>query len=366
MMMNRAIGVILILAWISALQALPARATETAVHQGELNGVPYRIQIPPDWNHNLVMYAHAYQFPGGSWKPLPDVIGAVFLERGFAVAESGYSSQGWAIKEAVSETEALRLHFAERYGVPDTTFVTGHSMGGLITLATIEIHPDAYEGALPMCGPLAPSLLFFKDHVFDMLVTFEALFGTNLPQEYRPVVEAAALPAPVAEQALAADSLSSERFAAHWGIRRGELAGILSLYHALYRELADRAGGNPIDNRNSVYCGFEPIRGLNADVPRYGAEPQALQYLRRYYTPSGEIEDPVIAIHTTYDAGVPPSLPDFYNTLTELQGTGEWFVQMYVEADGHCNIAPAYIGRAFDMLRAWAAGGARPEPGILQ
>jgi pimeloyl-ACP methyl ester carboxylesterase len=353
------------LAVVCAMQPVSLYADETTVKLGELDGIPYRIQIPPDWNHNLVMYAHAYVLRGGAWKPLHDVLCAEFMNRGFAVAESGYSRQGWAVEEAVSETEALRRHFTELFGEPDTTFVTGHSLGGIITLATIETYPEAYDGALPMCGPLAPALLFFKDYVFDMMVTFEALFGGHLPAEYRPVVEAAALPGPVVEQALSADSLRSDAFATHWGMRKKDLAGIISLYHLLYKELEERAGGNPIDNRNSVYCGLEPIRGLNADVPRYGAGPKALEYIRRYYTPTGELKDPVIAIHTTYDAGVPPSIPDFYNTLTALKGTSDLFVQMYVDADGHCNIAPAYLGRAFDMLRGWAAGGERPEPGML-
>ncbi len=364
--MKSTIRTIAVLAAVCMLPFVSLHAEETTVKLGELDGVPYRIQIPPDWNHNLVMYAHAYVMRGGAWNPLHDLLGAEFLNRGFAVAESGYSRQGWAVEEAVDETEALRRHFTELYGEPDTTFVTGHSLGGIITLATIETYPDAYEGAMPMCGPLAPALLFFKDYVFDMMVTFEAFFGEHLPGEYRPVVEVAALPGPVVERALAADSLRADGFAERWGIRLKDLSGIISLYHMLYKELEDRAGGNPIDNRNSVYCGFEPIRGLNADVRRYAAEPGALEYIRRCYTPTGELKDPVVAIHTTYDAGVPPDLPDFYNTLTGLKGTGDLFVQMYVDTDGHCNIAPAYMGRVFDMLREWAAGGSRPKPGVLE
>jgi pimeloyl-ACP methyl ester carboxylesterase len=364
--MKSAICTLMILAVTFLLHPPALSADETTVKLGEFGGVPYRIQIPPDWNHNLVMYAHAYVVRGGAWKPLHEVLAAEFLNRGFAVAESGYSRQGWAVEEAVAETEALRRHFTELYGEPDTTFVTGHSLGGIITLATIETYPDAYEGAMPMCGPLAPALLFFKDYIFDMIVTFEALFGAGLPREYIPVVEAASLAGPVVEQALAADSMRADGFAAHWRIRRKDLSGIISLYHMLYKELEERAGGNPADNRNSVYCGLEPIRGLNADVRRYAAVPGATDYVTRYYTPTGELKDPVIAIHTTYDAGVPPDLPDFYNTLTALKGTGDMFLQLYVDTDGHCNIAPAYMGRAFDMLRGWAAGDSRPEPGILE
>jgi pimeloyl-ACP methyl ester carboxylesterase len=364
--MSRLGAVILLLALVCILQAEPVRGGLAVMHEGDIEGVPFRIQIPGEWNRCLVMYAHGYKPRGGTWTPLADMFSEVFLERGFAVAESGYSRQGWAVEEALAETEALRRYFSDQYGRPDSTFVTGHSMGGLIALATIEAYPEAYDGALPMCGPLAPALFFFKDHVFDMLVTFEAFFGEYIPQELRPVIDAAGLPAGAVEQALASDSVRAAGFAAHWGVKRAEVPGIVSLYHLLYTELADRAGGNPIDNCNSVYSGLEPIRGLNALVPRYEAAPEALAYLRRFYTPTGEIEDPVLAVHTTYDAGVPPSVPDLYNMIVDLEGTGEWFVQMYVEADGHCNIAPAFVGRAFDRLRAWAARGIRPEPGILE
>ncbi len=35
------------------------------------------------------------------------------------------------------------------YEFPDSTFITGHSMGGGISLATIEYYPQYYHGALP-------------------------------------------------------------------------------------------------------------------------------------------------------------------------------------------------------------------------
>jgi hypothetical protein len=140
----------------------------------------------------------------------------------------------------------------------------------------------------------------------------------------------------------------------------------LALYHLLYRELAERAGGNPIDNRNIIYSGFDVVEGLNEVVPRYTADPAALEYVRQHYTPTGAIEDPVLAVHTTYDPGVPPRLPSYYDVTVSLKGNQEWFVQKYVEAEGHCNIDPLLMGLAFDQLRAWAATGARPEPGLLK
>jgi pimeloyl-ACP methyl ester carboxylesterase len=364
--MNRAREVILSIAVALAFLSIPAAGAEPKVQTGDIDGVPYRIQIPAQWNNGLVMYAHGYKSRGAAWTPLPAVIGTVFLERGFAVAESGYSRQGWAVEEALKETEALRQFFVKTYGKPDSTFIAGHSMGGLITLATIESYPDAYDGALPMCGPLVPALAFFKERVFDMLVTFEAVFGDSLPREYRPVVDVSELPPQVVERALASKPAAAAEFAEHWDTKPGDLPPTVWYYHVMLREIIDRAGGNPVDNRNTVYSGLETTPNINESVPRYVAVPEALSYLRRYYTPTGVIKDPVIAVHTTYDAGVPPSFPSSYAVRAALSGNERLFVQKHVCADGHCKIDPASTGRAFDELRRWAATGVPPEPGLIR
>jgi pimeloyl-ACP methyl ester carboxylesterase len=363
--MNRVAGVILLLV-ITSLVAAAAESGEIIDQKGEIEGAPYSIRIPAEWNGNLVMYAHGYKPRGAAWNPLHISIASVFLDRGFALAESGYSRQGWAVEEALAETEAVRLRFAELHGKPDSTFVTGHSMGGLITLATVETYPDAYDGALPMCGPLAPSLHFFRDYIFDMLVTFEALFGAGLPPESVPVIKAAALSAQEVEKALEIDPGMADIYSASRGVRRENLASIVATYHMIYTEFVDRAGGNPIDNRNKVYNDLIASVDMNAVVPRYEADANALEYLRRNYTPTGDPGRPVLALHTTYDAGVSPCIPDVYNTMRGTLEDGKWFVQMYAEADGHCKFTPDITGKAFDMLRIWAASGDRPEPGRLE
>jgi pimeloyl-ACP methyl ester carboxylesterase len=297
---------------------------------------------------------------------LNDALCAVFLERGFALAESGYSRQGWALEEAVRDTEALRQFFVNRHEVTGKVFVAGHSMGGVITLATIEKYAEAYDGALPMCAPLIPAVQFFKEPIFDLLVTFEAFFGTSLPENHKPVVEAQGLSAKAINDALDSEPELADRFTRHWNIRREDLPRIIGTYHQLYRELKDRAGGNPIDNRNTVYTGFEPIRDLKTDVARYAADPKALAYVRMHYTPTGVLKDPVLAVHTIYDPGVPPRLANFYDVTVSLQGCEKWFVHMYVEAEGHCNINPELTGKAFDELRKWADQGVRPEAGVLR
>ncbi|MDA0196076.1 MAG: hypothetical protein O2951_13705 [Bacteroidetes bacterium] len=82
------------------------------------------------------------------------------------------------IKEGIADTEALRAYFEMKYGKPNMALITGHSMGGIITIATIEKYPSEYNGALPLCGWLAPVHALFKT-TLDMLVTFDYLFGPN-------------------------------------------------------------------------------------------------------------------------------------------------------------------------------------------
>ena len=93
--------------------AQPARAN--TVDTGVINGAPYYIEIPAQWNKGLVMYAHGYTVVG-SRPPAQDSprmkgVRDAFLSRGFAFAASDYSVQGWAVKEAIEETEALRRYF---------------------------------------------------------------------------------------------------------------------------------------------------------------------------------------------------------------------------------------------------------------
>jgi pimeloyl-ACP methyl ester carboxylesterase len=99
----------------------------------------------------------------------------LFLERGYAVAASDYSEKGFVLPQAVDETEELRKYFIHKYGKPDSCFMVGHSMGGGITIATLENFGENYQGGLPLC-PLAsrPYLQVRKE--FDIYATFNGLF----------------------------------------------------------------------------------------------------------------------------------------------------------------------------------------------
>ncbi len=130
--------------------------------------------------------------------------------------------------------------------------------------------------------------------------------------------------------------------------------------------MQERAGGNPFDNRNTIYDGFDDDVALNRGVKRYAADAKAREYLRQHNTPTGRISDPMLAIHTTYDQLVPGRYISEYDNIARLAGTQDLFVAKFVVAKGHCNFTPAQTGAAFDELLDWARSRKRPEAGEIK
>jgi hypothetical protein len=145
-----------------------------------------------------------------------------------------------------------------------------------------------------------------------------------------------------------------------------DLAGTLTFLVYLIKELNERSGGNPFDNRNVIYSGTVDDNVLNSAIPRYAADPQAVAYLRSNYTPTGKIAKPMLAIHTSYDPLVPVTIPNTYSTLVELAGTQSLFVQQFVKHDGHCQIHADEVAKGFAELREWKKNGTRPIGGELK
>jgi len=151
------------------------------------------------------------------------------------------------------------------------------------------------------------------------------------------------------------------------GIRTNkELAGTVVFFTYILMDLEQRGGGNPFDNRNIIYSGTPDDNALNDGVKRYASSPRAIEYLHTYYTPTGRLTRPMLAIHTTYDPLVPPWIPNAYSVLTETMGTMSMFVQQYVKHDGHCAINNAEVSHGFAELREWKNRGVRPAAGANQ
>ena len=346
-----------------ATLALAAPKVET----GSINGAAFRIDVPENWNGGLVVYCHGYSPKPGTYNDQKLALQlAVFTDQGFAVAQSGYATGGWAIQEAIVDTEALRRYFVAKYGKPKETYITGHSMGGFLTMMTMETNPTVYDAGMPLCGPLAAPVTFMSRGAFDGMVLFNFYFPGILPDPMK-------IPADFVNDRALQDKIETALDAAPEkaaALRRQnnlksnkDLASTMAFVSYLIKELQDRAGGNPFDNRNVIYSGTLDDNAVNSAIPRYTADPKAIADLHSVYSPTGRIQKPMLAIHTSYDPLVPVNIPNTYESTTQDAGTSALFVQQFVKHDGHCAITPGEIASGFSQLRNWKSTGTRPRAG---
>jgi len=345
-----------------------ALGAQTRIETGEIDGAQFRIDIPQNWNHGLVMYCHGYSAEPSHFdqKPAKDVFSG-FLATGYAVAQSGYSSGGWAVQDAVQNTEALRRYFVAKYGPVKFTFVTGHSMGGLLTMLVMERFPATYHGGLALCGPLTDMPSFLLD-AFNVRVVFDFYFPgilpppDNVPPDFRNSKQLVRHVADTLKQKPTEAEILRRYTRLH---SLDDIAGDLTLFTELMGDLRRRTGGNPFDNRNVVYTIDGDSNALNRRIKRYAADPVAAAYLAAWYSPTGKLDAPMLAIHTTYDPIVPSNAPDTYATRAREAGNPGLFVQQYVEHDGHCAIKPEEIASGFSELLRWVETGSAPAFGLV-
>jgi pimeloyl-ACP methyl ester carboxylesterase len=352
-----------------ATLAVPASAK---TEFGKLGAAEFRIDVPANWNHGLVLYCHGYDphSVGVGYdphKPLPPEL-AVFVKLGYALAQTGYSTGGWAVEQAMPDIETLRKHFIDTYGQPKETFITGHSMGGLLTVAMIETDPQSWDAGLDMCGAVesTPSLL---SRGFDSRVLFDYYFPGVFPNPAKAPrdFELTEQLSKTVFDRIQAKPQASAALRQLSGIHNNkDLAGTLILVTYILKEIEQRAGGNPFDNRDTIYVGSPDDNALNDGVKRYAADPGAIAYLQRYITLTGHLTRPVLAIHTTYDPLVPPAVPNSYSLLTREAGAGDLFVQQYVKHDGHCKITAEETEKGFQELKRWKDTHQAPKAGWLQ
>jgi pimeloyl-ACP methyl ester carboxylesterase len=336
---------------------------------GELGGAPYRIDVPPGWNGGLVMYCHGYRGSPVRFDARgPDAMAQAFGALGYAVAQSGYSAGGYAVREAVHDTEALRLHFAAKVGPPIEAWISGSSLGGSVTMMLLETYPTTYEGGLALCAPLGPLLDYAKVLTFDPLVLFEYLFPGQLPSPARVPADFVTTQArtDALERVLDGNPAAAEKLRRFSTARTNkEQAMNLDLFTHILGEQQRRWGGNAFDNRNTIYTGTGDNVAVNDGVKRYRADDQALALAIRDYTPTGQLARPLLSVRSVNDPLIGAYSSDRYSEIAQSAGNGEFFAQQYVRDSGHCTFSADQLKSAFGELLRWRRTGARPTPGAV-
>lgn len=339
--------------------------------EGEVGpGALYSLDRPADWNGDLVVYVHGYTNPASA-VALPNIapLKDGLLARGYGVAYSSFSENGYAVPEAVRETHQLRGLFTSRFGAPRRTFLIGVSLGGIIGLQLAEKFPQQYDGALLVSGVVGGSAAEVK-YIGDVRALYDAVYG-NLPGGVTDPPAVPFNPTPIVAAVTAAPQklgillcLTPLPYAnANEAVT--SLANAIGFQWQGGADLLDRTHGHQLyDNTGVRYdCGALPpavIDDVNARVTRYQSTPDARAFLDQYYEPDGNLAIPVLTLHTTRDPVVPVFHEDLYRNKVAAAGKLDFLQQRRVTRYGHVTFTPAEIVAAFLDLASWVETGHKP------
>ena len=359
--------------WLASANAAEAPGR----YEGVLEGAAYLIDVPPDWNGGLVMYAHGYEGEGaGRDTARSEPLDQHLTKRGYAWAASGYRAWGYRPDWFLLDLLALKAHFINRFGSPRWTVIHGQSMGGHVSISSLELHPDAYQGALIECGVIDGVGLVDWYRAYTAAAEYFSglpLYDTPRPEfdklVYSQWLAAIGEPGHYTEAGKRFDSVVKHLAGGDVPLR---LDGLKERY---VQNLNPRDPGlgrsqefaRHADTRHIVYD-IDPGLGvdadtLNRDIRRVVPEPGARSYEANplFAELTGKIHAPVMSIHETADFRVPFRLEQDYHRRTEAAGTSHLLVQRAVRWPGHCGIDNAVRAPAFDDLVAWIEKGLVPE-----
>ncbi|MGH2625418.1 MAG: hypothetical protein ACRDHY_02060, partial [Anaerolineales bacterium] len=293
---------------------------------GELEGSVYRIEMPDNWNGDLVLWAHGYRGPGGEVyvdNP-PGALRRKLITDGFAWAASSYSENGYTPGIGADSTRALKAHFEQQFREPERTYLVGASMGGHVVTLSLEYFPDEYDGALAICGALAGEEII--DYLFSWNLAAEYVTGVEIPTGSSAAAtiggilgQFATMLGPVEAPTRRGQQFESiirmltggprpffeEGFRDQYGVNFAFL-----LLDAELRSLPARAATNDYVQYD-IEEGLGLIPGeINAGIRRLKADPAARNAEKHpdAVPTTGRISDPLLTLHNTGDLFVPISM----------------------------------------------------------
>ncbi|HEX7736679.1 MAG TPA: DUF6351 family protein [Ktedonobacteraceae bacterium] len=384
-------------AGVASAQASLPRAASSCITPGStttltpvLSGANNLIQVPANWNGTLLLYSHGYTF-GTTLKAAdasdPLTAGAL-LQQGYALAGSSYSQNGWALQQAFHDQIALLDYFDATCGQPVRTIPWGDSLGGIITAGLAQLYPQRFAGAVPLCGVLSGGVGTWNQ-ALDSAFAFNLLLaGNTLPlvhiqnpstafAQAEQIITAAQSTAegrarialvaaladtpgwfnPAAPAPAGNDYAAQEQNQFLWDSQVD-----FAFIFVGRAELEARAGGNPSWNigvdyraqlqksvdREEVKALYQQaglnlsqdLHALNA-APRIVPDFNAVGYLSRNITFDGDLDIPVLTMHTTGDGLVVNQNEQTYASVVREAGDNRQLRQIFVDRAGHCTFTPA-------------------------
>ncbi len=390
----------------STFAALSPTATVTTDRwTGVFQGSVYRIEVPQNWNGKLVMWAHGYRGIGAELTVDNPIMRRYLIENGYAWAASSYSKNYYDVRAGVEDTNALALNFTKlaaangrTLATPSKIFISGVSMGGHITAAAIEaeaqtyaINKVKYSGAVPMCGVVGDTELF--NYFAGYQVVAQQLAGfpmTKFPvtdfEAIKPAIQSAlfsVLPAPPTSTLVVSTTQGEKLKNVVMNLSGGDrpfykegwsnainqdniwkgLGGDGTISGILNSNILDTTQlFYKIDASSTTTTALDTSFNNNAFkiTPTANANRLRRDGLRWIPVANGEVNIPVVSIHTLGDLFVPFKMEQVYAARMKAKGNDKWLVQRAIRDVGHCAFTAAEAATAFDDMVKWEAGGAKP------
>jgi len=366
--------------WPGALRAETGRSAVS--RSGVLGGASYLIEVPERWQGGLVVFAHGIQRgPGPGAVGAPPIAGHI-IGSGHAWAASGYRAREYQPHLFVEDLIALRELFLKEIGTPRWAILYGQSMGGHIVVASLELHPELYQGGLAECGLVDG--ISIADYLMAYTAAAELISGVPMldaPDKdafartlNERVVPALGLPGAytargrqfdsVVKYLMGADQVGNDLPMRLQGLKRRYL---LNMMHRPRDVENDPNPGMRAASTAHIRYRIDPGLGLTTD--ELNARVRRIQPAKDARSPSanpvyaertGRLKAPLITLHETGDAWVPLSLEQSYRRRTIAAGTDQRLVQRVMRAPSHCGFDGEMREQAFDDLVAWIERGARP------
>jgi hypothetical protein len=338
--------------------------SRTNANNGWDHDSQFVIRLPDRWNGKLVVTGA----PGVRGQYANDfIIGDWVLAKGYAFASTDKGNTGTRFyadgsrpggsivewhRRVTQLTRATKKVLAQRYGhMPRRTYLMGISNGGYLTRWQLENRPRLYDGGVDWEGTLfraeGPNLMTYLP---TALRHYPAYAATGDEEAH-----AAMLRAGFAE---GSEFLWPYHFAYYW-----------DLTQRIYREELDPEYDGSLD-AGIPFC-RSGTPGCDADYD-YRSRPKKVKDAVRRIQVTGRIGRPLITIHGSLDALLPPRTDsDVYTRLVKRAGRAErhryYSIEDGTHTDGLYNTYPERLRpllpcarRAFTLMTAWVERGARP------
>lgn len=351
---------------------------------GEIDGAFYRIEVPDNWNGDLVVYNHGMESGEPAALDFSDLgpLAGVQYAQGYALAASSFRMNGWVFFKSVQDNENLIQIFTQQIGPPNNIYMTGGSMGGLVSEQYLEKgHVGHVAAAYSLCGPLAGSKNL--DAILDLRLIYDAVCaevpgaaipggadglpadtalteaelaaaihactGVLYPPEYRSPEQQARLDKITEVARIDETSLMDNMAYA--------LIGVSNLVHS----------SEKLDGRNGLWNYFVDYGDpeINAAIERTFPDPRGRVKLKKNYTPKGHINGAkLLAMHGDKDDLV---FVENLHSIQHLVSHHDLSTAVVVQdTPGHCDFTSAEAIAGWESVRTWVDAGIKPDAQSIQ